>query len=105
MAAIIQFSNQEKTIHNSHKFSSSLKPTNYGYWRSMIESFLTSHNLFCYVDGTVPCPEQKVTNKSFLKTPISIFREKHHARYGCHMNGLMVLLLYLMNLLLKVNTV
>lgn len=30
----------------------------------MIESFLTSHNLFCYVDGTVPCPEHKVTNDS-----------------------------------------
>ncbi|KAJ0742843.1 putative RNA-directed DNA polymerase [Helianthus annuus] len=30
----------------------------------MIESFLTSHNLFGYVDGTIPCPEQKVTNES-----------------------------------------
>ncbi|KAJ9566905.1 hypothetical protein OSB04_002871 [Centaurea solstitialis] len=64
MAAIIAFSNQEKTIHNSHKFSFSLKPTRYGYWRSMIEAFLTSHNLFGYVDGTVPCPKQKVTNES-----------------------------------------
>ncbi|KAJ9538387.1 LOW QUALITY PROTEIN: hypothetical protein OSB04_031120 [Centaurea solstitialis] len=64
MAAIIAFSNQEKTVHDSHKFFFSLKPTNYGYWRSMIEAFLTSHNLFGYVDGTVPCPEQKVTNES-----------------------------------------
>ncbi|KAJ0788607.1 putative RNA-directed DNA polymerase [Helianthus annuus] len=30
----------------------------------MIESFLTSHNLFGYVDGTIPCPKQKVTNES-----------------------------------------
>ncbi|KAJ9543887.1 LOW QUALITY PROTEIN: hypothetical protein OSB04_023594 [Centaurea solstitialis] len=64
MAAIVAFSNQKKTIHNSHKFSFSLKPTNYGYWRSMIEAFLTSHNLFGYVDGIVPCPQQKVTNES-----------------------------------------
>ncbi|XP_022032559.1 uncharacterized protein LOC110933655 [Helianthus annuus] len=27
----------------------------------MIEYFLTSHNIFGYVDGTIPCPEQKVT--------------------------------------------
>ncbi|KAJ0700404.1 putative RNA-directed DNA polymerase [Helianthus annuus] len=27
----------------------------------MIESFLTSHNLFGYVNGTIPCPKQKVT--------------------------------------------
>ncbi|KAJ0544914.1 putative RNA-directed DNA polymerase [Helianthus annuus] len=60
MAAIINFSHQEKTTHNSHKFPFTLKPTNYGYWRSMLESFLTSHNLFGYVDGTIPCPEQKV---------------------------------------------
>ncbi|MFS7953765.1 putative RNA-directed DNA polymerase [Helianthus anomalus] len=61
MAAMLVFSNQEKTTHNSHKFAFTLKPTNYGYWRSMIESFLTSHNFFGYVDGTIPCPEQKVT--------------------------------------------
>ncbi|XP_076891723.1 uncharacterized protein LOC143543241 [Bidens hawaiensis] len=61
MAAIITFSNQEKNTHNSHKFAFTLKPTNYGYWRSMIKSFLTSHNLFHYVDGTIPCPEHKVT--------------------------------------------
>ena len=60
MAAIINFSHQEKTTHNSHKFPFTLKPTNYGYWRSMLESFLTSHNLFGYIDGTIPCPEQKV---------------------------------------------
>ncbi|KAJ9552905.1 LOW QUALITY PROTEIN: hypothetical protein OSB04_016950 [Centaurea solstitialis] len=60
MVAIINFSHQEKTTHNSHKFPFTLKPTNYGYWRSMLESFLTSHNLFGYVDGTIPCPEQKV---------------------------------------------
>ncbi|KAJ0697300.1 putative RNA-directed DNA polymerase [Helianthus annuus] len=60
MAAILCFSNPEKTTHNSHKFPFTLKPTNYGYWRQMLESFLTSHNLFGYIDGTVPCPEQKV---------------------------------------------
>ncbi|KAI3667712.1 hypothetical protein L6452_42781 [Arctium lappa] len=27
----------------------------------MIEAFLTSHNLFGYVDGTIPCPDQKFT--------------------------------------------
>lgn len=64
MATILSFTPLEKTTHNSHKFSFTLKPTNYGYWRSMLESFLTSHNLFGYVDGTIPCPEQKVTNDS-----------------------------------------
>ncbi|KAJ9556982.1 hypothetical protein OSB04_011596 [Centaurea solstitialis] len=64
MAAILTFTNQEKTTHNSHKFAFTLKPTNYGYWRLMVESFLTSHNLFGYVDGTIPCLESKVTNES-----------------------------------------
>ena len=64
MAAILTLTNQEKTTHNSHKFAFTLKPTNYGYWRSMVESFLTSHTLFGYVDGTIPCPESKVTNET-----------------------------------------
>ena len=61
MAAITRFTNQEKTIHFSHKFAFTLKPTNYGYWRSMVEPFLLSHNLYGYVDGTIPCPLQQVT--------------------------------------------
>ncbi|KAJ0857667.1 putative RNA-directed DNA polymerase [Helianthus annuus] len=61
MAAITLFTNQEKATHQSHKFAFSLKPTNYGYWKQMLEPFLISHNLFGYVDGTIPCPPSKVT--------------------------------------------
>ncbi|KAJ0507850.1 hypothetical protein HanIR_Chr11g0510771 [Helianthus annuus] len=61
MAAITLFTNQEKATHQSHKFAFSLKPTNYGYWKQMLEPFLIFHNLFGSVDGTIPCPPSKVT--------------------------------------------
>lgn len=60
MATITAFSTAEKTSHNSHKFAFTLSPTNYGFWKAMIEPFLITNNLFGYVDGTIPCPAQKV---------------------------------------------
>ncbi|KAD4179957.1 hypothetical protein E3N88_28548 [Mikania micrantha] len=53
---IALFSAAEKTIHNSHKFAFKLSPTNYGYWKAMIQPFLITNSLYCYVDGTLPCP-------------------------------------------------
>ncbi|KAJ0670656.1 putative transcription factor interactor and regulator CCHC(Zn) family [Helianthus annuus] len=64
MAAIIPFTTQEKTAHNSHKFAFTLNPKNYGYWKAMIEPFLIANNLFGYIDGTIPCPQEKVTTEN-----------------------------------------
>ncbi|KAD6119219.1 hypothetical protein E3N88_10490 [Mikania micrantha] len=50
------FSATEKTSHNSHKFAFKLSPTNYGYWKAMIQPFLITNSLYCYVDGSLPCP-------------------------------------------------
>ena len=60
MATITAFSTAEKTSHNSHKFAFTLSPTNYGYWKAMLEPFLSTNNLLGYVDGTIPFPAQKV---------------------------------------------
>ncbi|KAD3068184.1 hypothetical protein E3N88_36064 [Mikania micrantha] len=56
MALLASFSQVDKTTHNSHKFGFKLSPTNYGYWKAMIEHFLITNNLFGYIDGTIPCP-------------------------------------------------
>ncbi|MFS7923079.1 putative RNA-directed DNA polymerase [Helianthus anomalus] len=64
MAQIAAFSTQEKTAHNSHKFAFTLNHTNYGYWKSMVEPFLVSNNLFGYIDGTIPCPPSKITTET-----------------------------------------
>jgi len=64
MATIQAFSNTDKTAHNSHKFAFSLSPTNYGYWKAMIEPFLITNNLFAYIDETIPCPVQKITTEN-----------------------------------------
>lgn len=55
-ASLVAFSSAEKTTHNSHKFGFTLSPTNYGYWKAMIQPFLITNGLFGYVDGTIPCP-------------------------------------------------
>ncbi|XP_022039313.1 uncharacterized protein LOC110941927 [Helianthus annuus] len=60
MATLAAFTTAEKTAHNTHKFAFTLTPTNYGYWKAMIEPFLLTNNLFDYVDGTIPCPEPTV---------------------------------------------
>ncbi|KAL4565328.1 hypothetical protein LXL04_029417 [Taraxacum kok-saghyz] len=56
MAPINAFSSSEKTSHNSHKFGFTLSPTNYGYWKTMLQPFLITNNLFGYIDGTILCP-------------------------------------------------
>ncbi|KAD0157053.1 hypothetical protein E3N88_44702 [Mikania micrantha] len=56
MALLASFSQVDKTTHNSHKFGFKLSPTNYGYWKAMLEPFLITNNLFGYIDGTIPCP-------------------------------------------------
>ncbi|KAJ0511106.1 hypothetical protein HanIR_Chr11g0548261 [Helianthus annuus] len=60
MATIEPFSSTDKTTHNSHKFGFTLTPTNYGYWKAMIQPFLTTNSLFGYVDGTISCPDSQI---------------------------------------------
>ncbi|XP_076890524.1 uncharacterized protein LOC143541637 [Bidens hawaiensis] len=55
------FTTTEKTSHNSHKFGFTLSPTNYGHWKLMIQPFLTTHSLFGYVDGIIPCPPPTIS--------------------------------------------
>ncbi|GKA12499.1 nucleotide-binding alpha-beta plait domain-containing protein [Tanacetum coccineum] len=55
MAMISAFTIVDKMAHNSRKFAFALSPTNYGYWKAMIESFLITNNLMGYVDGSIPC--------------------------------------------------
>ncbi|XP_071708641.1 uncharacterized protein [Rutidosis leptorrhynchoides] len=56
MAMINAFTATDKTSHNSHKFAFKLSPTNYGFWKTMIEPFLITNNLYGYVNGTIACP-------------------------------------------------
>ncbi|GJY25581.1 nucleotide-binding alpha-beta plait domain-containing protein [Tanacetum coccineum] len=51
----------DKTAHNSRKFAFTLSPTNYGYWKTMIEPFLITNNLMGYVDGSIPCPSKTLS--------------------------------------------
>ncbi|XP_076918555.1 uncharacterized protein LOC143579026 [Bidens hawaiensis] len=60
MALLAAFSTTDKNAHNTHKFGFTLSPTNYGYWKQMIQPFLVTNNLFSYVDGTIPCPSPTV---------------------------------------------
>ncbi|KAI3765927.1 hypothetical protein L2E82_15974 [Cichorium intybus] len=60
MTIITVFSTTEKTSHNSHKFPFTLSPTNYGFWKTMIQPFLVTNNLFGYIDGSVPCPDPTI---------------------------------------------
>nr|GEX83082.1 putative ribonuclease H-like domain-containing protein [Tanacetum cinerariifolium] len=61
MAMISAFTTVDKTAHNSRKFTFTLSPTNYGYWKTMIEPFLITKNLMGYVDGSIPCPSKTLS--------------------------------------------
>ena len=56
MDLLASFTTAEKQSHNTHKFAFTLSPTNYGYWKAMLQPFLLTHNLYGYIDGTIPCP-------------------------------------------------
>ncbi|XP_076958329.1 uncharacterized protein LOC143634026 [Bidens hawaiensis] len=68
MTTINVFNLQERTSHNSHKFSFNLTSNNYGYWKAMMEPFLKANNLYCYVDATLACPEEKITTIDAITT-------------------------------------
>ncbi|GJR50517.1 retrovirus-related pol polyprotein from transposon TNT 1-94 [Tanacetum coccineum] len=53
MALLAPFTTAEKQSHNSHRFGFTLSTTNYGHWKTMIQSFLVTNKLFPYVDGTI----------------------------------------------------
>ncbi|GJZ93412.1 nucleotide-binding alpha-beta plait domain-containing protein [Tanacetum coccineum] len=55
MAMISAFTTVDKTAHNSRKFAFTLSPTNYDYWKTMIEPFLITNNLMGYANGSIPC--------------------------------------------------
>ncbi|GJZ23603.1 hypothetical protein Tco_0561062 [Tanacetum coccineum] len=57
----VSFTTVDKTAHNSRKFAFTLSPTNYGYWKTMIEPFLITNNLMGYVDGSIPCPSKTLS--------------------------------------------
>ncbi|GKB66239.1 ribonuclease H-like domain-containing protein [Tanacetum coccineum] len=61
MAMISTFTTVDKTAHNSRKFAFTLSPTNYDYWKTMIEPFLMTNNLMGYVDGSIPCPSKTLS--------------------------------------------
>ncbi|GJZ80105.1 hypothetical protein Tco_0644942 [Tanacetum coccineum] len=61
MAMISAFTTVDKTAHDSRKFAFTLSPTNYGYWKTMIEPFLITNNLMGYVDGSIPCPSKTLS--------------------------------------------
>ncbi|GJU31944.1 putative ribonuclease H-like domain-containing protein [Tanacetum coccineum] len=65
MAMISTFTTVDKTAHNSRKFAFTFSPTNYGYWKTMIEPFLITDNLIGYVDSSIPCPSKtlSITNR------------------------------------------
>ncbi|GJV20702.1 putative RNA-directed DNA polymerase [Tanacetum coccineum] len=61
LCKIPTFTTVDKTAHNSRKFTVTLSPTNYGYWKTMIEPFLITNNLMGYVDGSIPCPSKTLS--------------------------------------------
>nr|GEU43666.1 pleiotropic drug resistance protein 1-like [Tanacetum cinerariifolium] len=61
MAMVSAFTTVDKTAHNSRKFAFTLSPTNYGYWKTMIEPFLITNNLMGYVDGSIPYPSKTLS--------------------------------------------
>nr|GEV90386.1 tocopherol cyclase [Tanacetum cinerariifolium] len=61
MAVISAFTTVDKTAHNSRTFAFTLSPTNYGYWKTMIEPFLITNNLMGYVDGSIPSPSKTLS--------------------------------------------
>ncbi|GJW34628.1 putative ribonuclease H-like domain-containing protein [Tanacetum coccineum] len=69
MAMISAFTTVDKTAHNSRKFAFTLSPTNYGYWKTMIEPFLITNNLMDYVDGSIPCPSKTLSVTDGVNVP------------------------------------
>ncbi|XP_071728454.1 ADP-ribosylation factor GTPase-activating protein AGD1-like [Rutidosis leptorrhynchoides] len=67
MALLATFTTTEKAVHNSHKFGFTLSPTNYGYWKTMVQPFFVTNKLFDYIDGTIPCPPKNVP--SLVQSP------------------------------------
>ncbi|KAJ0500301.1 putative RNA-directed DNA polymerase [Helianthus annuus] len=61
MALLAAFTSQEKTSNMNHKFPFTLKPTNYHNWKTMLQPFLETTNMFGYIDGTIPCPPATIT--------------------------------------------
>ncbi|XP_071727090.1 uncharacterized protein [Rutidosis leptorrhynchoides] len=60
MAMLASFTPTDKVAHNSHKFDFTLSPTNYGYWKTMVQPFFVTNKLFDYIDGTIPCLPKNV---------------------------------------------
>ncbi|GKE59780.1 ribonuclease H-like domain-containing protein [Tanacetum coccineum] len=69
MAMISAFTTVDKKAHNSRKFAFTLSPTNYGYWKTMIEPFLSTNNLMGYVDGSIPCPSKTLLVIDYATIP------------------------------------
>ncbi|XP_035838261.1 uncharacterized protein LOC118485863 [Helianthus annuus] len=61
---ITAFTSTDKTTHNSHKFGFKLSPTNYGFWKTMIQPFLITNDLFDYIDGSLICPPKILPSTS-----------------------------------------
>ncbi|GJR37133.1 tryptophan synthase beta chain 1 [Tanacetum coccineum] len=69
MANISAFTTVDKTDHNSRKFVFTLSPTNYGYWKTMIEPFPITNNLMDYVDDSIPCPSKTLSVTDGVSIP------------------------------------
>ncbi|GKC57184.1 integrase [Tanacetum coccineum] len=69
MAMISAFTTVDKTAHNSRKFAFTLSPTNYGYWKTMIEPFLIINSLMDYVDGSISCPSKTLSDTDGVSVP------------------------------------
>ncbi|KAJ0511793.1 putative transcription factor interactor and regulator CCHC(Zn) family [Helianthus annuus] len=68
MTTITAFTIQERTSHQSHKFSFTLNPNNYGHWKALIEPFLKANSLYRYVDNSLSCPNEKLTTTDATTT-------------------------------------
>lgn len=55
MPIIELISPQQEASRNSHELAFTLSPGNHGYWKTMLEPFLVTNNLFGYVDEFIPC--------------------------------------------------
>ncbi|GKE77065.1 nucleotide-binding alpha-beta plait domain-containing protein, partial [Tanacetum coccineum] len=82
MAMISAFTTVDKMAHNSYKFAFTLSPTNYGYWKVMIEPFLVTNNLMGYVDGSIPC-QSKTLPVAEGKLLFAIFKVQLLEIFGC----------------------
>ncbi|KAK9062643.1 hypothetical protein SSX86_019831 [Deinandra increscens subsp. villosa] len=61
MALLAAFTAQEKATNMHHKFPFTLKPKNYNNWKTMIQPFLETGNMFGYIDGSIPLPPATIT--------------------------------------------